>query len=99
MRNVYLLSLSLLMGAGFAAPALAVREARPVQIDHRVRTVMYQPDEVYKFIGHYACQSPIEFAPDEEIQTLSMGDSTAWLLQPSGNRLFLKPVEQGATTN
>ena len=28
-----------------------------------------------------------------------MGDSTAWMMNPSGNRLFLKPIEQDATTN
>lgn len=83
----------------FATGAEAARESRPIKIDHRVRTVMYQPDEVYKFTGHYRYQSAIEFAGDEEIVTISMGDSTAWMLNPSGSRLFLKPLEQDATTN
>lgn len=82
-----------------ATAAYATREARPIQLDHRVRVVLYQPDEVYKFTGHYHYQSSIEFGQDEEIKTISMGDSTAWMLNPSGNRLFLKPVEQDATTN
>src|SRR5687768_16136266 len=82
-----------------AGPAHAIREAKPILLDHRVRTIMYQPDEVYKFVGHYRYQSSIEFAPDEEIKTISMGDSTTWMLNPSGNRLFMKPVEQDATTN
>jgi type IV secretion system protein VirB9 len=82
-----------------ASTAHATKEARPIQIDHRVRLVVYQSDEVYKFTGHYRYQSSIEFAPDEEIKTISMGDSTAWMLNPSGNRLFLKPLEQDATTN
>lgn len=78
---------------------LAAREAKPIKIDHRVRTIMYQPDEVYKYTGHYRYQTSIEFAPDEVIGTISMGDSTGWMLNPSGNRLFLKPIEQDATTN
>ncbi len=82
-----------------AAPAFATREAAPILLDHRVRTIMFQPDEVYKFVGHYRYQSSIEFGQDEEIKTISMGDSTAWMLNPSGNRLFLKPIEQDATTN
>lgn len=81
------------------SPAWATKEARPEQLDHRVRIVMYQPDQVYKFTGHYRYQSAIEFAPDEEIKTISMGDSISWMLNPSGNRLFLKPLEQDATTN
>lgn len=98
-RSLYASLIALIMVSGLSAEAFASREARPIKIDHRVRTVMYQPDEVYKFTGHYRYQSSIEFAPDEEIKTISMGDSTAWMLNPSGNRLFLKPLEQDATTN
>ena len=87
------------VAAAYPEPAFATREARPIKVDHRVRTVMYQPDQVYKYTGHYRYQSSIEFAQGEEIQTISMGDSTAWMLNPSGNRLFLKPLEQDATTN
>jgi type IV secretion system protein VirB9 len=54
---------------------------------------------VYKYTGYYRYASVIEFSHDEEIRTISMGDSTAWMLNPSGFRLFLKPVEQDATTN
>lgn len=79
--------------------AHATTEPRPIKTDHRVRVVVYQPDEVYKYTGHYRYQSSIEFAEDETIQTISMGDSTAWMMNPSGNRLFLKPIEQDATTN
>ncbi|MDX2074501.1 MAG: P-type conjugative transfer protein VirB9 [Alphaproteobacteria bacterium] len=79
--------------------AAATREPRPVKLDHRVRTMLYQPDEVYKFTGHYRYQTSIEFAKDEKIETISMGDSTAWMMNPAGNRLFLKPIDQDATTN
>ena len=79
--------------------AWAVRDARPIKLDHRVRTVMYQPDEVVKFTGHYGFQSAIEFEEGEEINTISMGDATSWMMNPVGNRLFLKPVDQDATTN
>jgi len=93
----------ILLAMGFVAlipaAAHATRESRPIQIDHRVRIVMYQPDAVYKFTGHYRYESSIEFEEGEEIKTISMGDSTAWMLNPSGHRLFLKPVEQDATTN
>lgn len=82
-----------------AAAAHAVTEPQPIKMDHRVRTAVYQPDNVYKYTGHYRYQSSIEFAPDERIETISMGDSTAWMMNPSGNRLFLKPIEQDATTN
>lgn len=89
----------LLAGLCASFPAYATRESRPIQVDHRVRIVMYQPDEVFKYTGHYRYESAIEFGPDEEIKTISMGDSTSWMMNPSGNRLFLKPIDQDATTN
>ncbi len=94
-RNIVIVLLVILN----ANVAYAAREAKPIKIDHRVRTIMYQPDEVYKYVGHFQYQTSIEFAPDEVIGTISMGDSTGWMLNPVGNRLFLKPLEQDATTN
>jgi type IV secretion system protein VirB9 len=82
-----------------ASNAYATSESRPLKMDHRVQTIVYQPDQVYKYVGHYRYQSSIEFAEDEEIRTISMGDTTAWMINPAGNRLFLKPIEQDATTN
>jgi type IV secretion system protein VirB9 len=83
----------------FAQQASALQESRAIATDSRIRTVRYSPNEVYQFVGHYTYHSIIEFESDEEIQTVSVGDSLAWLINPSGNRLFLKPVEQNATTN
>lgn len=97
--NKYIVFFTLLLGLSMSHGAIATRDPRPIKVDHRVRTIIYQPDEVYKFTGHYRYQSSIEFAADESIQTISMGDSTAWMINPSGNRLFLKPIEQDATTN
>lgn len=82
-----------------AGSANATSSSRALPVDHRVHVIQYQPDQVYRMNGHYRYQSAIEFEKDEEIRTISMGDSTAWMLNPSGNRLFLKPVENDATTN
>ncbi len=79
--------------------AYAASDSRSLPVDHRVHVISYQPDQVYKMDGHYRYQSAIEFEKDEEIRTISMGDSSAWMINPSGNRLFLKPIEQDATTN
>lgn len=83
----------------FALPAHALQQPRPIATDSRIRTVRYSDNEVYQFIGHYGFQSSIEFGPDEKLQTVSVGDSIAWLINPAGNRLFLKPIEQNALTN
>ena len=81
--------------------ANATSDSRSLPVDHRVHTIHYQPDQVYRMDGHYRYQSMSSSfkAIDEEIKTISMGDSTAWMMNPAANRLFLKPVEQDATTN
>ena len=83
----------------FAGEAMALQQPRPIATDRRIQTLRYSPNEVYKFTGHYGYQSSIEFAPDELIQTISVGDSVSWLINPTGHRLFIKPIEQDATTN
>lgn len=82
-----------------ALPADALQQPRSIATDSRIRTVRYSENEIYQFIGHYGFQSSIEFAADEKVQTVSVGDSMAWMINPSGNRLFLKPIEQNALTN
>jgi type IV secretion system protein VirB9 len=79
--------------------SLAVRESRPTAVDSRIRVLTYSPDDVIKFTGYYGYQTSIEFAPDESIESISMGVSTGWQMVPSGNKLFLKPVDEDATTN
>ncbi len=79
--------------------ANSLREARPTPIDDRIKLMVYNPHDVFKYIGYYGYQANIEFASDESIESVSMGDSTAWQIVPSGNRMFIKPIQQDATTN
>ncbi|MDX2095424.1 MAG: P-type conjugative transfer protein VirB9 [Alphaproteobacteria bacterium] len=99
MSKISNFALLALLAVVAAAPAYALQSPRPIATDSRIRTVRYSQNEVYQFIGHYGFQSAIEFEADEKIQTVSVGDSVAWLINPSGNRLFLKPIEQNALTN
>ena len=86
---IFLLSLS----------SYAIRESRPTPGDPRIRVMVYSPDDVFKFTGYYGYQASIELAKDEEVVNVSMGDSTSWQIVPSGNRIFIKPMEKDATTN
>jgi type IV secretion system protein VirB9 len=98
-RSLGLYLTGLLVVLALPAAAQALQEPRAIATDSRIRTLRYSPNEVYQFIGHYGYQSTIEFGEDEKIQTVSVGDSIAWMVNPSGNRLFLKPIEQNALTN
>lgn len=77
----------------------AIREAKPTAVDSRIRVMVYNPNDVFKFVGYYNYQASIELGKEEKIESISMGDTTGWQIVPSGNRIFIKPVEQDATTN
>lgn len=67
--------------------------------EKKFRAFVYNPNDVYRYLGHYTYQGFIEFEADEQIATITMGDSSAWLFEHLGNRLFLKPVSDNANTN
>lgn len=70
-----------------------------VTYDNRIKTYIYNPNEVFLIVVHTGFQSHIEFAKGEEIETISMGDSYAWKITPLANRLFIKPLERNIRTN
>jgi type IV secretion system protein VirB9 len=71
----------------------------PITTDSRIRTLVYNPNEVYELKFYYNYQSFIEFADDEEIEMISIGEAFAWRLTPAGKRLFIRPLEIAAHTN
>lgn len=84
---------------GSATPVFALQDPKPIASDRRIRTMVYNENEIYKYVGHYDYQSVIEFESDEEVLTISMGNSLTWQVVPAGNRMFIKPVAQDALTN
>ena len=67
--------------------------------DPRIKQVVYNARDVVTVTAHYGFSSMIQFAPDETIQTISLGDTLAWNLLPVANTIFLKPIEDHADTN
>ncbi|MCE3255345.1 MAG: virB9 2 [Rickettsiaceae bacterium] len=71
----------------------------PITTDSRIKTLVYNANEVFQLKFHYGYQSFIEFAENEEVEMISIGESFAWRLTPAGKRLFVRPLEIGAHTN
>src|SRR3954471_7594026 len=92
----YLSVLALLILAG---PAAAVELPRPGQLDPRIQTVAYDPDQVVLLRARLGYQFMLEFAAEEKIETVSIGDSLSWQVTPNrkANVLFLKPLTRSAT--
>lgn len=84
-----------------AGSALATETPRPGVVDPRIRTVAYDADQVVRLTGYFGIQTMLEFAPDERIENVSIGDAMGWQVTPNkkANLLFLKPLDRTAATN
>lgn len=69
------------------------------QQDNRVRFVSYQPYNITRIVGTIRSSVQVEFAQDEEIAHVALGNSVAWEVAPAGHILFLKPRENQPATN
>jgi len=92
----------LMLGAMMGLPqgALAASNASDADLsDSRIKILMYDEKDVYTVTTRYGYQTNIVFAPNEEIETISVGDRSPWQLIPSGNRIFIRPMQEGVITN
>ncbi|AHX11158.1 P-type conjugative transfer protein VirB9 [Neorickettsia helminthoeca str. Oregon] len=79
--------------------AFADQRPHPLGSTPQIKEIVYNPNAIHTYTGFFGYQSSIVFEDGEIIGTISMGDSTAWQLNPQGNRLFLKPTDDNSTTN
>lgn len=79
----------------------AAQAPRPGYGDGRIQAVDYDPDQVVLLRGAIGYQMMLEFAADERLESVSIGDSLGWQVTPNrnANLLFLKPIERNAVTN
>lgn len=68
-------------------------------MDPRVRTLSYLPNEIYTLRGLHGFHTTVQLNVDEVIQSVDLGDSSAWNLQVNGNIVTLKPITDKAETN
>ena len=73
--------------------------AQPVITDSRIKTLVYNENDVYSLLTHHGYQASIEFGDKESIRTISVGDRTSWQIIPDGRRIFLRSLVAGASTN
>ena len=85
----------------FAALAVLGCTAAGAAADHRIRSLAYDPEHIVQIIGKPGIQSTIEFADDERIENVAVGDSNAWQITPNhrASLLFLKPLAPRSRTN
>ena len=98
MRRSQALALSMLLSA---APALAQVQPQFAGGDPHLQQVDYNAGEIVQLRGAPGYQMMVELSPDEQIQSVALGDSSAWQVSVNkeGDRLFLKPAQPGVSTN
>ncbi len=98
MKNSHAL-LILLLSSAIALPARAEEGLFSVASDERIVSLPYDASDVYTIITKYGYQTSLVFARDEQIETISMGDRSLWQIIPSGQRLFIRPMDDDVITN
>lgn len=96
MKRLLLITAAL---AALACPALAAETPPPGALDARVRTVDYDPRQVYRIVGTFRTATQIVFSPSEEIAHVALGDTVGWEVAAEGHLLFIKPRERTGATN
>lgn len=86
-----------------AEPALAQIQPvpQPAGGDPHLQQVDYDAGQIVRLRGSPGYQMMVDFSPDEQVQTVSLGDGSAWQVSVNrvGDRLFLKPAQANVTTN
>jgi type IV secretion system protein VirB9 len=84
-------------------PEAAMAQVRPAPGpgDPRIQTVLYDTNQVVQLQVATGYQLTVEFALDERIENVAVGDSGAWQVTSNkrGDHLFIKAVQSGVTTN
>lgn len=99
MRRAFLAAAVAIATVGLSGPVGAELAPRSAGLDARVHQVAYHPMNVVRIVGSPTNSTQIIFAPGEEITQVAIGDADAWLAQPAGNLLFIKPIEVRPATN
>ena len=85
------------------APVPALAQVQPIagDGDPHLQMVDYNPGQIVQLRGAPGYELMVELSPDEQVQSVALGDSGSWQVSvsKSGDRLFLKPSQSGSGTN
>jgi type IV secretion system protein VirB9 len=98
MKRVSLLGLLILLGA---APALAQVQPQAAGGDPHLQQIDYDARAIVQLRGSPGYQMMVELSPDEQVESVALGDPSAWQVgvNKEGDRLFLKPAQPDVSTN
>ena len=98
LRSLFVAPLALLFSCLLLTNS-ATAASDPMFSDHRMHTLVYSNNEVFKIDTAYGYQSSIEFAEDERVKVLSLGEAAFFKVTPASNRIFVKALQNDQHTN
>ncbi len=89
------------LAAALALFATSAAAQMPAASDPRLRTVPYTPDRVVPLPVAAGYQLMVGFAPDEQVDTIAIGDAAGWKVDANkrGDFLFVKLASGAQATN
>ncbi len=96
--NIFVLLMMFFACFTYKIQDLSARD-EPIVTDSRIKTFVYNENEVFPIVLHFGYQTAIEFGKGETIQTYSVGNNYAWQFSAVGRTLFIKPFEENIMTN
>lgn len=83
------------------APAEVADPAAAKAPDPRIQTILYDPEQVVTLEVALGYALTVEFAADERIENIVVGNSAVWQVTPNrrGDHLFIKPMQGATVTN
>lgn len=91
------ISIALIVAALAGSPVALANV--PIVSDSRIKTLVFNENEVYTVTTHYGYQANIEFGTHENVEAVSVGDRVGWQIVPAGRRLFIRAMEENSHTN
>jgi len=101
-KNIYItimFFLSLLIKSSFFVSAEQNSFEVPMPTDTRIKTFIYNPNEIFQVKFMIGYQSMIELQKDEEIEMTTCGYPAGWDIKVIDNVIFLKAKEPGIKTS
>lgn len=71
----------------------------PTKQDPRIKTITYNADDIVTVTAHYYYSTIIIFSDKEVISNVAVGDSKAWQIEQTANKIFIKPIDDQPDTN
>lgn len=95
------MALGVVVGLAIAGPAIGMPSSPSQDAYPHVRVVSYDPNQTVSLVGVFGFQIMVQFAADERIENVAIGDGGGWQVTPNqrANLLFLKPLSREAPTN